>query len=267
LKFDLFNENAGVAKEKWHPKVQLLNDDRLFYPERKIIQGWTEGLIDRDNKMIKEFQTTFHSCFWEFYLYALFCKLGFTLDQTHNRPDFIINGPYPLYVEAVVANISKSGTNESQRNMNDILSMMSPPWVQGDFYALSQDSPEYIDEGVFLFHNPNAKYKITPEMFGNTNITQIFFDNGRILRNADTYPIVARLNFIKGLERLLHPYIEQQMMLYNREDMNKVLKHFKDNFFLKCFPDIYANARHLFLNISKVNRDVTISMEKRAFCT
>jgi hypothetical protein len=376
LKFDLFNENIGVNKNKWHPKVGFLNDD-ILYREREIIKRWTEGLIDRDNKMLVEFQTTFHSCFWEFYLYALFCQMGFTLDQSHNRPDFIINKPYQLYIEAVVANISKSGANESQRSANDLLSMVSPPYVQQGFYlhlnesisrlsnsiltkktkftdsyakcdwvkeevpfaialssydqinygreyiyplmallyglyynaiedtfearnriikpgseaqiplgiflnpeyemisgiiftcthtigklvslAISEsgpltnivynirhdindknipykiqivnhDNPELLDDGLILFHNPNAKFKIPLEMFGNTNITQISFKNGKIVSSIDTYPIVARLNINKGLERLFKPYIEQQLMLYNRFDMNKVLKHFKDNF-------------------------------------
>jgi len=376
LKFDLFNENIGVNKNKWHPKVQILSDETL-YREREIIKKWTEGLIDRDNKMIVEFQTTFHSCFWEFYLFALFCQMGFTIDQTHNRPDFVIKKPYQLYVEAVVANISKSGVNESQRNADDLLSMVSPPYVQQDFYTLldesicrmsnsimtkktkfinsytkcdwvnesvpfaialssydqinygreyiyplmallyglyfdaiddafetrtsirkhgsdaqiplgiflnpeyemisgiiftcthtigklvslaisesgpltnivynirhdfcdkktpykiqivNQDTPELLNDGVILFHNPNAKYKIPFEMFGNTNITQISLENGKIVSTVIPIRIVARLNFNKGLEKLFQPYIEQQLMLYNRFDMNEVLKHFRDNF-------------------------------------
>lgn len=79
--------------------------------------------------MLIEFQTTFHSCFWEFYLYALFGQMGFTLNQSYNRPDFIIERPHQLYIEAVVANISKCGSNESQRNAENILSMVSPRFV------------------------------------------------------------------------------------------------------------------------------------------
>ena len=95
---------------------------------------------------------------------------------------------------------------------------------------VNKDNPELLDDGVILFHNPSAKYKIPLEMFGNTNITQISLENGKIVSTVDTYPIVARLNINKGLEKLFHPYIEQQLMLYNRFDMNEVLKHFRDNF-------------------------------------
>lgn len=376
MKFELFSENIGVHKDKWHPKVQFLND-KMLYREREIIKKWTEGLIDKDNKMIIEFQTTFHSCFWEFYLYALFCKMGFSLNQSYNRPDFIIEKPYQLYIEAAVANISKFGVNENQRNSENYFSMVSPPFVQRDFYMLLDESiarlsnsimsksikyndsykkcdwikedvpfaiglssfdqinygreyiyplmallyglyynsiddayevrtsimkpgsksniplgifldqefnmisgiiftctltigklvslaisesgpltnlvynirhdfcdkktpykiqivdpnnPELLDDGVFLFHNPYAKYKIPFELFNKTNITQISLKNGKIVSTKDTFPIVARLNFHKGLEKVLQPYVEQQLMLYNRVDMNEVLKHFKANF-------------------------------------
>jgi len=67
-------------------------------------------------------------------------------------------------------------------------------------------------------------------MFGNTNITQITFENGKILSSVDTHPLVARLNIIKGLEKVVWPYIVEQTMLYNREDMDIILKHFKDKF-------------------------------------
>lgn len=376
MKFDLYNENVGVHKDKWHPKVQFLNN-KMLYREREIIEKWTEGLVDKDNKMIIEFQTTFHSCFWEFYLYALFCQMGFTLNQSYNRPDFIIIKPSHLYIEAVVANISKASVNESQRNMEDILSMVSPPFVQRDFYMLldesivrlsnsisskkikfkdnyekcdwikedvpfaialssydqinygreyiyplmallyglyydasddayetrtsinkpgsksqiplgiflgpeydmisgiiftctltigklvslaisesgplmnlvynirhdfcdkktpyniqivDQGNPEVLDDGVFLFHNPNAKNKIPLEMFDRTNITQISFENGKIMSTIDACPIVARLDFPRGLEKVIQPYVREQLMLYNRVDIYEVLKHFKDNF-------------------------------------
>lgn len=53
--FKLFSENVGVHKDKWHPKVQFLSDD-ILYRERGIIKKWTEGLIDRDNRVYKKFR-------------------------------------------------------------------------------------------------------------------------------------------------------------------------------------------------------------------
>lgn len=41
---------------------------------------WVKGMIDRDYKMVQEFQKTFHASFWAFYLYAYFKESGFILD-------------------------------------------------------------------------------------------------------------------------------------------------------------------------------------------
>lgn len=62
-------------------------------------------------------------------------------------------------------------------------------------HIVNHDTPEFLDDGVILFHNPNAKYKIPLEMFGNTNITQISLEKGKIVSTIVTYSIVARLNF------------------------------------------------------------------------
>jgi hypothetical protein len=36
-----------------------------------VLTDWARGFIDRDGKFVKEFQTTFNSCFWELYVYAV----------------------------------------------------------------------------------------------------------------------------------------------------------------------------------------------------
>lgn len=56
---------------------------------------------------------------------------------------------------------------------------------------VNQDNPELLEDGVFLFHNPNAKYKSLLEMFCEANITQISFENGKIASTIDSCLIVA----------------------------------------------------------------------------
>lgn len=130
---NIFSKVNELSNDQLHPKFKnLLRPEFKCY--RDIIQNWVDGFIDRDNKIIKEFQTTYHSSFWEFYLFALFKELGFTLDQAQNRPDFIITKPFEMYIEAVVPNIKKGGIPESNRNLNDIMSMFIPPYEQADFY-------------------------------------------------------------------------------------------------------------------------------------
>lgn len=155
MKLNLFELVKGVSESDLHPKFKLLRDLSQLDGERKIIESWTDGFEDRDNKIIKEFQTTFHSSFWEFYLFNLFTEMGLTIDFTKNRPDFIITNPYKIYTEAVVSNIKSTGRNEGSRNAQDILTMLDPPHLQKDFYPL-------VDEAITRYsnaiHSKHQKY-------------------------------------------------------------------------------------------------------------
>lgn len=154
MKLNLFNRIQGIDEGKLHPKFKFFIDERIKWQlsgERNILENWTNGFIDRDNKIVKEFQTTFHSSFWEFYLYAFFKEAGFTLDQEHDRPDFLIKYPYEINVEAVVANIKTGGITEDQRNLDDQLSMFIPPRLQKDFY-------EVLNEAITRYSN-SINYK------------------------------------------------------------------------------------------------------------
>ena len=137
---DLFEPLKKVSEDQWHTKFKLLKEDPYGEGERVILQRWVEGLVDRDYKMVQEFQKTFHASFWEFYLYACFKEAGFVLDQTHNRPDFMIKAPYEFNVEAVVANIKNQGRPESDRGMEDLMDMFIPPKNQEDFFQIQHEA-------------------------------------------------------------------------------------------------------------------------------
>lgn len=125
-------EDINIEKEKLHPKFLILKED-LIFGEQEIINGWIKGFVDRDNKIVKEFQTTFHSSFWEFYLNALFKEAGFSIDYSKNRPDFIITSPTPFYVEAVVSNIKKQGITEDQRTYDDLFQNITSFYLRENF--------------------------------------------------------------------------------------------------------------------------------------
>lgn len=137
---ELFESTKKVHKEQWHPKFKLLKENPGLIPEREIVEQWTEGLVDKDNNMVQKFQKTFHSSFWEFYLYACFKEIGFELDQTHNRPDFMIVSPYKINIEAVTANIKQGGRPETDRNENDLMDMFVPPKNQKDYYDVQYEA-------------------------------------------------------------------------------------------------------------------------------
>ncbi len=147
MTLDLFGKLDGIEENTLHPKFKLLRDNPALDGERKVLTSWTEGFVDRDNKILIEFQTTFHSSFWEFYLYRVFKEAGFDIDFSHDRPDFIIKSPMELNIEAVVSNIRQGGLGEEHRNMDNILSMLEPP-------HLLENYNEFLDEAII--RNSNA---------------------------------------------------------------------------------------------------------------
>jgi hypothetical protein len=71
--------------------------------DRELFAHWCEGFRDRDGKFVQEFQSTFHSSFWELYLHASFKELRFEVDYSYARPDFVVATPSAFCIEAVSA--------------------------------------------------------------------------------------------------------------------------------------------------------------------
>jgi hypothetical protein len=112
---DLFKE--CVEKSKQHPNfIALLGKNN--FAARNYINQWTDGFIDRDGKIVKEFQTTFNSTFWELYLFNVFKNWNFVFDFNHQTPDFIIKQPFDINIEAVIANNAFSETPEWQKDIS-----------------------------------------------------------------------------------------------------------------------------------------------------
>lgn len=61
------------------------------------------------------------------------------------------------------------------------------------------DNPEELSDGLFIFHNPFAKKKISKEIFAATNILQLTFEDRVLAAEGENLPIVARLNMPKYL--------------------------------------------------------------------
>lgn len=150
---NLFKQLKKIKENKLHNKFKLLRDEPTLFAEKEILNEWFCNFHDRDNKIIKEFQTTFHSSFWEFYLNEVLLEIGATLDITKNRPDFMITEPSKLNIEAVVSNIKDTGIKESERNLDDQLSMLTPPYMQNDFQRVLNESITRCSSAI------NSKHK------------------------------------------------------------------------------------------------------------
>lgn len=113
---DLFT--IQVNEEKLHPNFKSITAEQSkpgfisigmnLARDRTTLESWTNGFPDRDKKFVKEFQTTFNTCFWEIYLYKLFTDYGFHFNWENSSPDFFLkaNG-LDFIVEATTANKGK----------------------------------------------------------------------------------------------------------------------------------------------------------------
>ncbi|MFK9118340.1 hypothetical protein ABEI56_05030 [Peribacillus castrilensis] len=148
----LFENKIGDSDLNLHPKYKILRDLPLH---KKVLEMWFRGFKDRDNKIIKEFQTTFHSSFWEIYLFAVLKELKYKFDMSNPRPDFILEFNYEkVLIEATTANIKKRGIPEESRDMSNFLNMFTPPYQQKNF--------EYeVNESIVRYSNAiNSKLKL-----------------------------------------------------------------------------------------------------------
>lgn len=120
---DLFTPQI---KSKLHNK----NFNNITHPsrqaEREILNEWVNGFVDRDGKLVKEFQSTFNSTFWEIYLFAAFKEYQHKIDWSHNTPDFLVSDKNTaVVVEAVTANAARGKPNEWDKkiDMEDLKSL------------------------------------------------------------------------------------------------------------------------------------------------
>lgn len=132
-------------KKELHPKFLYLKETPSLINQKEQLEKWFEGFEDRDNKIVKEFQTTYHSAFWEIYLYRVFKEMGYEIDFSHAMPDFILKSrPTNILVEATTANIKKGGVNEETRNESNFLNLFVPPMLQPNFdYELKEAITRY----------------------------------------------------------------------------------------------------------------------------
>jgi hypothetical protein len=84
--------------------------------ERELLNNWAAGFPDRDGKLVREFQTTFNSTFWEIYLYACLKAYACDFDWSQASPDFCVRSRnVDLTIEATTANAAAGKPNEWAR--------------------------------------------------------------------------------------------------------------------------------------------------------
>jgi len=141
MTLDIFGDIKRKKPTTLHEKFLMLRDLEQLHEQRRIVEDWTDGFIDRDGKIVDDFQKQFHPSFWEFYLYAVFKELGLNIDMTKDTPDFVVTEPYRINIEAVVPEIREKGRDESKRTLEESL---------GGFYPFTKESlfQSMLDEAI-----------------------------------------------------------------------------------------------------------------------
>jgi hypothetical protein len=105
--------NPIIAPDRQHPNFRtVLALGNGFTID--VINEWAKGFVDRDDKFVEEFQTTFNSGFWELYLFAVLKKYGMALDFSFDRPYFCVPR-LGLNIEATIASNAQGAEPEHVR--------------------------------------------------------------------------------------------------------------------------------------------------------
>jgi hypothetical protein len=202
---DLFT--PVVPDQRRHPNFrQVLL--RLGGGEIDVIRGWAEGFEDRDGKLVKEFQTTFNSTFWEVYLHGLFKAYGHKINLSPARPELWVESRHgDVLVEAVTANAAqnsevewapKNGFDEDIANKN--FWPLNREAIIRLSNALAFKSEKYLTDYRGLAHVPDKPFVVAIAPFEQPYfqhqydrairalLYDIYVDETAYCKNPQAYP-------------------------------------------------------------------------------
>lgn len=170
-----------VEQDKQHPKFKFLLDPS-YQNEREILNAWWDEFVLKDGKTktITEFQTTFHSMFWELYLNKVFLDSGYKIDETVKSPDFFIHfNEHKVSIEAVVANIAKDGDPEDKRTLQDAfgennINEISDEAIVRLFNAIDYKNKKYFKNYVDNKDVESNPFTIAVADYGQINYGQTY---------------------------------------------------------------------------------------------
>lgn len=115
--------------------------------------------------------------------------------------------------------------HEDMSKCNNINGMACPRFIMKE---VSNEQPEELPEGIFVFHNPNAKNPLPSSFLENVCVTHIFFEDGHIAFSGNGLPIIFRYNCFAPLYNGLFPSITELLRLYNRMTVNDFYEIYKE---------------------------------------
>jgi hypothetical protein len=89
----------------------------------------------------------------------------------------------------------------SNGNLNQLNSVLN---IRNDYeepfykiHPVSTENPEYIDDGLMIFHNPNSKIPLDIELFSKSNVIQMIPTKDGMRIEGENLPIFSRINMPK----------------------------------------------------------------------
>lgn len=169
MDMDLFT--PLITEERYHPNFKAILSESEDYI-REVLNGWANGFIDRDGKFVEEFQSTFNSSFWELYIFACLKELQFTVDLSHDRPDFYIDDDRIKFcIEACIASNPIESPPEWQRDWNSTtIANLNPENIVNlatirIANALTEKYKKYKENYIKLAHVKNRPFIIAISSF------------------------------------------------------------------------------------------------------
>lgn len=157
-----------VPPAQQHPRFRALLDEGDFFT-MSVLGQWASQFVDRDGKFVKEFQTTFNSCLWELYLFAVLKRYGLQVDFTKNRPDFCVPS-LKLNIEATVAlNAHGTSPEHNKAPLPSDLNTFNYQTIIRLSNGVTAKFRKYVDSYVELAHVQNASYVIAIANFDQPN--------------------------------------------------------------------------------------------------
>lgn len=204
---DIFKIITELDDDELHPKYKFLRDEYYYINAKSIVKDWVSGFVDRDQKIVKEFQTTFHSSFWEFYLHAVFKELGWVVDYKNNRPDFIITAPDEMYIEAVVSEIKEGGVPESERTPEQPLEALSPISTREEFSSIIDEAIVRHSNSILSKHKKYTGYETSKKKHkGYKDCDWVNEDKPFVIALASYDQISYGREYIYSMMALLYNY-------------------------------------------------------------
>ena len=173
--------------EKWHPAFEQIRTQPGSIGGRTMMNEVFETFEDKDGNFVRDFQTAgFDARVFELYLHAYFADGGYTIDTSHQRPDFM--------VERDGVRVAIEATTSSRPDPFVVEELLEPT---SDEIARKQRDEMPVRLGSPLFSKLQKRYWELPHVAGLPFVLAIeaFHDTTSLF-----YPGGVLANYLYGLE-------------------------------------------------------------------